>query len=276
MKRIFIICFVMIMLCTTASAAVWQEGRGPEKPYSRVPEVDFNKTVGYMIMTPVKGSTVIPGTDILQIFMPRDDVQAHEGTLTLYNKTTKAKAEIGFASEAVTARPMTEEELESLLWGCGTVFEIKLEKGLEPNCEYYVELSEGCIKSPDYEPVSQEYVGKDNWVFNTKTDNVVKNLKYYHEQDGREKTVNATNVKTGDKAKFSVVISGDAVMAAVYYTTGAIEPGDYWFSESGDSYVVFPQSGEVSWGVVFMNAEGGVVSKAMFTTNVLEAEEAAQ
>jgi len=273
MKRILIACFIMILLCTTAYAAEWPEGLSPQKPYTGTPEVDFQKTIGYMIMSPVKGSTVIPGTDMLSIYLPRMDVETGSGEIVVYNRTQGSKETIAVSAETMAARPMEESELQAMMWGSGTVFFVMLEKGLEPNCEYYVEMSEGCIVSPDYEAVSPEIKGKTKWYFNTNTKNIIEKMRYFREVDGKQTNIKAEEVREGDKVKFSIKMDEDAAIAAVYFDTGRIALDVSYYTENSEAVVTFPESGVVKWGVVFIDANGGVVGNAAFTTNVAPAAE---
>jgi len=268
MKKMLIACLVLMMLCTTAMAATWPEGLSAQKPYSGTPEVDFQKSFGYMIMVPRKDSTVIPGTDTLSVCTPRVDVAIGTGEFVLYNRTTGKKEVISMDDERVTMREMSDTELDAMLWGSGTIFDIRIEKGLEPNCEYYIEMSEGCFISPEYEAVSPEIKGRDKWAFNTRTKNVVEKLKYYRENENKQTTIKVEEVQVGDSAKFSVKMDENVAVAAVYFETGLIEAEVTWFTENTEVSVSFPQAGSVKWGIAFMDSEGNLVGKAVFMTEV--------
>jgi len=106
MKKILAICLIL-MLAATASAATWEEGLGPQKPYLGSPEVDFNETIGYMMLLPMKNETLAPGTVTLSVYMPREDAEVGEGVLTLTSREDGKVAEIGTV-ESVFSSPKSE------------------------------------------------------------------------------------------------------------------------------------------------------------------------
>ena len=249
MKKCIVLILAMIMICTTAFAAGWSQGLGPEKPYTGTPKINFNENIGYMMLHPVPGSAVTPGTDTLRIFMPREDVLTGAGTLYLYTDRVQEPEELPVNAETMIARPMTEVELDALLWGSGTVFEIKLSKPLEANNSFHVQMTEGCIVAQDYDTPSPAFDKNDIWYFNTMTKNIVEEIMYYHVEDQQEKAVPAEAVQVGDTAKLSIVMAEDAVSAAVYCNAGTILPTQYSFTESTETTVSFPAAGEVEWAL---------------------------
>lgn len=268
MKRIIAICLVMILMGSAAIAAEWPEGMSANKPYTGSPEVDFNETIGYMILMPLKGSTVKAGELTLSIYMPRTDVKIGEGKLTLNCKEDRQAEEVEFNEENVVLREMTEEELTALLWGSGVVFEIALEKPLTANRNYYVQLSEGCIASEEYEAKSPKISRNDVWYFNTNTPNYIENVKYYRMADGKEKAVSEESVKAGDMVRIKVNMGGEAVAYAICCDQGVIKPEETYFEEAGETSIQFPNTGEVIWSVVYMDAEGKHVDEVSFVTQV--------
>ena len=273
MKKLCVLCLALIMICTTASAATWSQGLGPQKPYFGTPEVDFTKTIGYMMMYPVNGSTVVPGLDKLCIFMPREDVETGSGTMTLNMRSVSKSIEMEVNAETLVARPMTDEELDALLWGCGTVFEMMLEQPLAENQKFSVQMTEGCIVAKEQEMVSPAIDKDDIWSFDTNTSNVIAKLDYYRVIDGKEKVVAAGNVQAGDFARISIAMGEDAAFAAIYCNGGLIRPDQYNYTESVVTDVHFPEEGEVKWGVVFMDAEGKLVNNVSVVTEVIPAVE---
>lgn len=268
MKKFFAICLALMLLCASASAASWPEGLSPQKPYTGSPEVDFNETIGYMMLLPVNGETCRPGTMTLKIFVPREDVQAGEGVLYLHSEEDDLVAEIAINAETMIARPMTEDELAAMLWGSGTLFEITMEKPLEANRHYIVQMSEGCIVSPDYDAVSPAIAGKDVWTFNTVTNNYVDGLSFVRIVDGKETAVKAEDAQVGDTAKFTVSMDENVVSAAIYCDSGALSTTTSYMEEGTEAAVYFPASGTVTWGVIFFNAEGEVIDNVAFITVV--------
>lgn len=282
MRKCIVLFLALILICSTAYAAGWSQGLGPEKPYTGTPKIDLTENIGYMMLHPVNGSTVTPGHDTLRIFMPREDVVTGTGMLQLYTDGVKEPAEIEINEETMIARPMTEEELDALLWGCGTVFEIALEKPLEANLSFSVRLTEGCIIAMDFDTPSPAFEKSDIWSFNTMTDNIVEKLTYYRAeeaevqvgqapQEAKETEIPAEAVQAGDLARISIVMAEDAAAAAICCNSGEVLPVQYSFTESGVTDVLFPAAGEVQWGVIFMDANGKVLNSVSFTTIVAPA-----
>lgn len=251
-------------------AAEWAEGLGPQKPYAGSPEIDFNESFGYMMLLPMNGSWVAPGTSDLSIFLPRTDVAAGEGSIKLFTKEDGLVEEIAVSAESLVGRAMTEEELEGLLWGSGTVFEAELADALEVNKNYYVQMSKGCIVSPDFEVVSPEISGKKAWTFNTECDSFVEDLSYLRVVEGQEESEVVETVMVGDTAKVSFVLGEDAAAAAIYCNAGTFTAEETYFTESGEFTVYFPATGEVEWGVVFVDAESKGIYSENFVTKVMD------
>lgn len=271
MKKILALILILAM-CVGASAmaAEWAEGLGPQKPYSGSPEVDFNETFGYMMLMPMNGGTIVPGEKMLSIYLPREDVQAGEGELKLFTKENGLVEEIAVSAETIVGRALNDEELEGLMWGGGTVFEIKLAQPLEPNCNYYVQMSKGCIVSPDFEVASPAISGKKAWTFNTEVASYVENLTYCHMVEGQEEPTTVEAPLVGDTAKFTIVIGEDAAAAALYCDAGSFVPEFTYFEETTETTVRFPANGEVKWGVIFLDADGMGIYSVDYTTNVVD------
>ena len=259
MKKIIVLCVVLMLAMLPCQAAEWADGLSPEKPYSGMPEVDFSETIGYMMLEPVIESASDYGTIMLKIYMPREDVTVGEGTLQLYADDALA-LEIAIGEETMTARAMTEAELEDLIWGCGTVFEIEVT--LEANRTYSVVLSAGCILAEDYGNASPE-IEEGEWTFTTEAENYVENLTYVFEDEETEV------LSAGDGAEFDLVFT-NAAAAAVYVLSGELDaPISYFVAEDGEvqtASVTFPAAGEVVWGVIFLDEDGNAVDQAEYVT----------
>ena len=285
MKKMLVICLALMMVCTTALAAEWLEGLSPEKPYTGKPEVNFDETIGYMMLYPVKGSTVHAGMDVLSVFLPREDVKAASGTITVYDAQSGEAMEIAVDEASVVARAMTETELDSLLWGSGTVFEVKLPETLEANHDYYVLMSEGWIVSEGYAAVSPAVTADDVWFFNTNVDSAVENMGYFRviretaeeTMPGEEAAVEVTEeeipeeeVRVGDKVRFSVAAGEQTASCAIFCNSGSIQPELYTFEGDQENSITFSEAGEVEWGILFLDADGKYVGEIVFTTAVAE------
>ena len=272
MKRIIVICLAVMLLCSNALAATWADGLGPQKPYSGTPEVDFNETIGYMLFYPVNGSNVIAGNDEISIYLPREDVETSEGTFYLYSKEENLVEEIVINAETMVARPMTEEELEATMWGCGTAFTVKLSQPTVENRHYIVQLTEGCIVSTEYEAVSPAIAGEDAWTFNTETDNDIKSITYTRVVEGEEKPAVVEDVQVGDSATISIVMGEETAYAVIFCDEGIILPEANYFTESGDTVVRVPANGTVAWGIAYFDAENNMIYVSDIVTEVKAAE----
>lgn len=268
MKKIIVAMLALVLLCASASAASWPEGLGPQKPYTGSPEVDFSQTIGYMMLMPVNGERCRPGTMTLKIYLPREDVRAGEGVLYLHSEEDNLVTEIAISAETMIGRAMTEEELEAMLWGCGTMFEITMEHPLEANRNYIVQMTEGCIVSDEYEAVSPAIAGRKVWTFNTDTENYVDGLTFKRMVNGQKITVRPERVEVGDTAEFTVAMGKEAVFAVIYCDAGTLSTETSYMEVGTAASVYFPASGTVEWGVVFFNAENMVVDTVSFITTV--------
>lgn len=271
MKKLLALVLVLAMCaCASAMAAEWAEGLGPQKPYAASPEIDFNESFGYMMFLPVNGQWVAPGTSTLSIFLPREDIQVGEGELKLFSKEDGQMEEIAVSAETLVQRAMTEAELEGLVWGSGTVFEVKLANPLEPNKHYYVQLSKGSIVSPDFEVASPALSGKKAWTFSTEVESYVESVSFLRVVEGEEEPTVVENPMVGDTAKVSIVLGEDAAAAALYCNAGTFSTEETYFEESAETTLYFPANGEVEWGVIFMDAEGKLVYTKDFVTKVMD------
>lgn len=271
MKKILAIILTLVICAgMSAMAAEWGEGLGPQKPYSGSPEVDFAETIGYMMFLPINKANIAPGANTLSIFLPREDVETASGTLKLFSKESKLVEEIAITPETMVARPMLDVELNAMMWGCGTAFEVKLAKPLERNNHYYVQMTEGCIKDINSDVVSPAITGKKSWVFDTEMDSYVDSITFYRTVEGKEEPVVVDTVQPGDIAKLSVILADDVAAAAVYCDFGVILPDVSYVDQTGEIIVRFPSTGEVKWGVIFVDEAGMGIYSADITTNVVE------
>ena len=266
MKRIFALVLAVMMLCAVAQAAEWVEGTSPSKPYPDQREVDLTETFGYMMFYPNHGLGAQNSCQKLFIYTPREDVTVGEGKLYL------GELEDGLIwstpmndTSAVTQRPITEAELNGLLWGGGTCFEILLPKTLELGKNYVVNLELGAMKTTDGKVNNWEVGGTDMWYFTVEGDWGVSNMEYLHYEEGSEDGETVMHPTAGDTISFDLVLGGDAVRAIVY-SYGEDATVDFLVQVYDESGVV---TGTVlaenpAWGVQFMDADNNVLSREDF------------
>ena len=263
MKRLIALCLALMMLCAVpAMAAQWPEGRSASKPYAGSPEADFTKTVGYMMFYPRAGVEVVGGLRTLFIYLPREDVKAGDGELTLRSDEDNAKWTVAFSNaDYVRQRPMAEEEMVGLMWGSGTCFEITLPVSVKLNHHYYVDLGRDCIISFDDSVSNPQLPGEKSWYFSTEADYGVSEMEYRRPQSngGYESTVTPS---VGDEIRLDIVLGGEAAMAVLYQNNGA-DFGVTTFTENGEA-VGSVTAEDPDWGVLFFNSSNEVIGSVQF------------
>ena len=261
MKRIFALVLAVMMLCALAQAAGWENGNSPSQPYPNLRDVDLNETFGYMMFYPNNKLNALNSCQKLFIYTPREDVTVGEGKLYLGDLDAGLVWETPMNdASAVTQRPISDEELEGLLWGGGTCFEVLLPKTLELGKNYVVNMELGALKSTDGEVDNWEVGGTDVWYFTVEGDWGVSNMEYLNANG--ETTAHPV---AGDTIQFDLVLGGDAVQAIVY-TYGDTATVDFIvqvYEESG-TVTGTVMTEKPAWGVQFMDAEGNVLSREEF------------
>lgn len=133
----------------TAQGAQWGEGLGPAKPYNGVGEVNLEETMGYVILYPRENMPSEHFCDVLEFYLPREDVERAEGTLRLYDESGVINESDFTDPQQVEIRPLTEEELTGLKWGGGTCVCVHLPVSLTAGGSYYVTMDEGCFTASE-------------------------------------------------------------------------------------------------------------------------------
>ena len=310
MKRLFVLMVVCVLLTGScaALAADWTEGRSAAQPYAGVPAVDLNTTIGYIMMAPRAKLPVDHFCNTLQIYLPREDVAVGKGKLMLYASQDGGRGEqvesIDFEnSEAVVFRPMTEAELESLIWGGGTCIEIHLSVSLAFDRQYYVLMEEGCFTAAGGKVTSPSIGNPAAWVPVMRGDYGVANLFYseapevqstptvtateepvYYE-DGNapeyepdptpEPTPEATitpasasvvklTPSEGDYITFDIVLGGDAATAVLYSENDSVLFANPEYDHSTTVCGTVLMP-NIKLGVVFLDANGQVLDVVNLT-----------
>ena len=145
---------ILMLLGMTALAAEWPAGCSPAKPYTKVDQVDLSKTMGYLILYPREKVPVEGFCDVLEMFLPREDIVRGTGRLTVYENVAGQAEPVEFCHvdfsnpDSVEFRLLDESELESLMWGSGVCIDVHLPKSLEYGAvhhDYFVLMDEGCF-----------------------------------------------------------------------------------------------------------------------------------
>ena len=264
MKRAIALALAMLLLGGAVAAADWREGTSPAMPYDGVPEMDLSKQIGYMMFYP---QADIPAQNMCQklcIYLPREDATAGEGVVSLRSEEGKELYSTAMNDEeAVTRRDITEQELDGLMWGGGTCFEIALPKTLELGKTYYVTLDRGCIAAPNGVE-NPQMNSTDGWRFTLEGEYGVSAMAYRRALAGGRYDERVFSAQAGDEIRFDLVLGGDAVKAVLY---GYGDSVDFLTTTYETSCEV---TGEVaapnpSWGVVFLDSEGNELKRIDFT-----------
>ena len=273
---------VLLVSALTAQpcgAAQWGEGLGPEKPYSGVPEVNLTKTMGYIMLYPrikMPGETFC---DVLEMYLPREDVERGSGELRLYDEEDTLINTSHFENEdEVEIRSLSEEELTGLMWGGGICITAHLPVSLELGKTYYVLMDEGCFTAADGAVKNLPVKKRDAWQPVVNGDFGVENLSYRVTPDSAADgapdgpapaeseaaaapdTAEITlSPKAGDTLVFDVVIGGDCVTAVAFSDDGTVTFDEIEFTSSGRAAGHITGENGFTWGVVFLNADGDVL-----------------
>ena len=265
MKKLIALILVCLLCLTSAYAAEWGEGLSPAKPTTHSKEADFSKSLGHLIAWPryEEGhpERTVPALrfcDVLEMYMPRDDIALGEGKITLCD-SNGVIAEMDCSDPAqVELRPLEESELADLMWGCGSCMEVHLPISLAfDKTDYYVMMDEGVLCDPANGVKNPPMGEKSNWHPLLQDDFGVGELYYAkaagdgedEEQDAKvEYTFHPT---VGDTVTFELKLGGDAKEAVIFSENNSVYFSPFQFTESGT--VTGTVTGEdVSWGIIFL------------------------
>ena len=223
MKKLAALILICVLFVSTAYAAEWTDGRSAAQPYAGVPEVNLDETMGYIMLFPRAKMPAQNYCDVLEIYLPREDLVLGEGSLTLCNAEGELE-KISFAdSERVELRPLEEPELEGLMWGGGMCIEVHLIKSLSFDENYYILMDDGCFTAAEEEVPA--------------------------EPKAPEK---------GDIITFDLKMGGDAKYAVVFSENDSVSFDPPEYTESGTIKGAITGD-ELDWGVVFLDENGDVL-----------------
>lgn len=258
MKKLIGICLAVALLyAVPALAAQWPEGCSPAKPYAGVPEADFTKTIGYMLTYPKDGVEIAGGCRKLRIMLPRTDVKAGQGSVTLTCVDDGKAWTIGFDDAGyITQRDMDEAELNSLMWGSGTCFEITLPVSLGKNRHYTVAMEADCIISND-NAVSNAARTGEQWDFTTDDAYGIWDMEYVREKADGSYEGEIISPVAGDEIRMNVALGG-GIEKAVLQALSDVEFDVMEITQSGEASgrVTGPNA---SWRAIFYDSNGQIV-----------------
>ena len=253
MKKAISLLLALLILCTgTALATEWQPGR----PYEGVPEIDLTQSLGYIIFYPNDTLNVEHACQYLYVYLPRTDVEVGSGSLHVQGASGELLT-IPMVSDAVTLRPMLDEEMAMFMWQDGVCFEVRLSRTLPLNESCHVELDANCIAVTDSELSNEEIVGPNEWPIFVAGDFGVGSMEYLRGDAA------VTAPITGDTIRFDLTIGGDAAIASIYSPDASVNFTANSFTESGE--VIGEITGDAPfWGVIFLDANGNELGRVMF------------
>ena len=272
MKKAIVLALALMMLVSVAQAAEWAEGTSPSQPYPGVPKINLEEQIGYMMFYPKDKPEqgvklgVENACQRLYIYLPREDVKAGSGTFYLCSEEVK-RGELWKTAmnntAAVTQRPITEEELDSLLWGSGTCFEIKLPQTLELGTTYFINMERGCIIT-DSGVDNPEVGGTDAWRFQLEGEWGVSKMTYRRPLGGGKYEEDQLTPQAGDEIRFDLVLGGDAVAAVVNrFQDESVEFEEQYFTESCEVTGIVTKENP-QWFVTFLDASGNALNRVEF------------
>lgn len=269
MKRLIALILVCLLSITAAYAGEWPEGLSPEKPFPGLREQDLTKEMGYCFLIPKEGFEVQHFCDVLEIYLPREDIILGEGHAHLYDAEGEI-LDIDFANpQQVEIRPMEQVELDKFPhpWGGGTCIEMYLPVSLEFEKSYYVLMDMNCFTAEDGVVSNYDLTKPTDWIPVMTGDFGVGGLYYSAapEQPAEEESEEAEAgqaveepaepkyvPEVGDVIHFDLKLGGDARTAVV-------------FSENDSAYFEVPEFSEsctvtgtvtkedLDWGIVFLD-----------------------
>ena len=291
MKRLIAVVLVCLLCATSAYAAEWGEGLGPEQPQPGVPKIDLTKEMGYDYTYPCAKMPVSYFCNVLEIYLPREDIELGEGHAHLYDSTDTEIADIDFANpDQVELRMQQESELVAKKWGSGVCIEMHLPVSLKYDESYYVLMDLNCFTGCEGKVSNYDLTKKDQWTPVFQGDYGVNSLFYFApaapvegEQAGEEAAVEEPagaetldeaaegtepveeqlgepkyNPVTGDRIHFDLVMGGDAKTAVVFSENDSVYFEQLEFTESGPVTGTITKD-ELDWGVVFLDEAGNAI-----------------
>ena len=258
MKKMIAIALALLLLTAAAHAAQWPAGRSAAQPYAGVPEIDLSTSMGYVMRYPQQKLPAQKYCDVLEIYLPREDVALGQGTLTLKDERGEEVAIRFDDPEAVSLRPLEEPELRDLMWGGGVCIQARLPFSLRFDGEYTVRMDAGCYTAADGAVSSLALTGSE-WDPMVEGDYGISGLRYSEPAAADSDVPGYVAVpRRGDAIRFDVVLGGEAKVAVIYSENDSVLFDVPEFSASGRAAGTVA-SDDVRWGVVFLDASGEVL-----------------
>ena len=296
MKRLLAVVLVCMLCATSALAAEWAEGLGPDQPLPGVRKLDLTKEMGYCYTYPKPGLEVSHFCNVLEIYLPREDIELGAGHAHLYDSTDTEVADIDFANpEQVLLRTQEEAELAAKKWGGGVCIEMNLPVSLKFGESYYVLMDLNCFTAGENRISNYDLTAKDQWTPLLSGDYGISGLFYFtpaapaeteapeeaaeepaEEPAGEESPAEGADTTTGeapveeelgepkyhpvtgDRIHFDLVLGGDAKTAVVFSENDSVDFKQLDYTESCALTGTVTKD-ELDWGVVFLDDKDEVL-----------------
>ena len=294
MKKLLAVVLVCLLCATSALAAEWAEGLGPDQPLPGVPKIDLSKEMGYDYTYPSAKLKVKYFCNVLEIYLPREDIELGEGHAHLYDSTDTEIVDIDFANpDQVELRDQQENELVAKKWSSGVCIEMHLPVSLKFNESYYVLMDLNCFTAGENHVSNYDLTQKTQWTPVLESDFGIESLFYFtppappEEEEGEaaeeapaetaeenpfEKSMTTEeeapveeelgepkyNPVTGDKIHFDLVLGGDAKTAVIFSENDSVLVSQQDYTESNPVTLTITKD-DLDWGVVFLNDKDEVI-----------------
>lgn len=291
MKKLIALAMACALGATPAMAAEWADGLSAAKPLPGVREINLSERMGYLYEFPQEKLPASTFCDVLEIYLPREDVMLGTGHGHLYDGEGVEIVDIDFANpDMVELRAQEESELEAKRWGSGVCITMHLPVSLEIGKSYYVLLDLDCFLTADGKISNEAVTDPGRWAPVLNGDFGVNRLYYAAapaplteeelaalEAEAAEATPEPTlapgveptatpepgaDVTTavqvpgvGDIIHFDLLLGGDAKIAVVYSGNDSAHFDEIEYTQSGTVTGTVTKD-ELEWGVVFLNEEG--------------------
>lgn len=234
----------------------WAEGLSPAKPFSYVSECDLSARVGYLMTMPENDTSVPCGVNTLILYLPRTDLTAMQGTLTVNDAYGTAYAHCELAGADIA--PMGAGDLDFYGWGSGVRVSLRLDRALAANGTYSVNIPGGAFRLEQLKVESAALEGSKQWTFAT--------LPYGM---GERRDSFAGEAHVGDTTSFTVLLGGEAASARLCIDTPltlASDAGE--FTSDGEAVLSYTGAGEAGYSLEFYDANGRYIGGVSETVSV--------
>ncbi|MBQ3423863.1 MAG: hypothetical protein IJH38_01535 [Clostridia bacterium] len=298
MKKLFALLLVCVLCLTTAYAAEWREGLGPDQPLPGVRKLDLSKEMGYSYTYPRPGIVARNFCDVLEIYLPREDITLGTGHAHLYDSEGEV-ADIDFADPAqVELRLQEESELVAKGWGSGVCIEMHLPVSLAIGESYYVLMDLNCFSANGGKTSNYDLTKPTQWTPVLEGDFGISRLFYAappalpepaeeteeeEELDEQEEMPEPTEAPEpeplvpkygpvpGDIIQFDLVLGGEAKTAVMFSENDSVYFEELEYTQSGPVTGTVTGS-DLDWGVVFLDENDNTLQVIMPARVELDAE----